>query len=183
MSLLEDIHREATERKRRLGIRSAPQVTVLPRPVKQPPPPPPVATIGRLSGSDWEFLCRRAEAICRMFHPNEPQRRPAVTPSIIIDVVATFYGLRALDMMSHRRTQSVIRPRQIAMYLCKVLTTASYPTIGKFMGRRDHTTCLHAWRKIECLRHEDDRLADEIQLIVMKLAERFALPDDVEVVA
>jgi hypothetical protein len=66
-------------------------------------------------------------------------------------VVASTYGLRVNDLLSHRRTQTVVRPRQEAMWLTKIHTTHSLPEIGRRFGGRDHTTVLHAVRKIEDL--------------------------------
>ena len=70
--------------------------------------------------------------------------------------VAAFYNVGLLDLRSHRRTMPVTFYRQIAMYLCKELTTNSLPAIGRQFGGRDHTTVLHAWRKIEPMRADPD---------------------------
>ena len=65
--------------------------------------------------------------------------------------VARHYNVSRADMLSSRRTANVVRPRQIAMYLAKTLTLRSLPEIGRRFGGRDHTTVLHAVRKIENL--------------------------------
>jgi hypothetical protein len=70
--------------------------------------------------------------------------------------VAAFYNVGLLDLRSHRRTMPVTFYRQIAMYLCKELTTNSLPAIGRQFGGRDHTTVLHAWRKVEPMRADPD---------------------------
>jgi chromosomal replication initiator protein len=62
------------------------------------------------------------------------------------------YRLRSLDIRSARRSRDVVRPRQIAMYLSKHLTLCSLPQIGRFYGGRDHSTVIHAIRKINDLR-------------------------------
>ena len=67
--------------------------------------------------------------------------------------------------LSSRRTANVVRPRQIAMYLAKTLTLRSLPEIGRRFGGRDHTTVLHAVRKIESLIGQDTSLAAEIEAI------------------
>jgi chromosomal replication initiator protein len=67
------------------------------------------------------------------------------------------------DLLSSRRTANVVRPRQVAMYLAKVLTLRSLPEIGRRFGGRDHTTVLHAVRKIENLAGTDSALAEEIE--------------------
>ena len=69
------------------------------------------------------------------------------------------------DLLSSRRTANVVRPRQVAMYLAKTLTLRSLPEIGRRFGGRDHTTVLHAVRKIETLAGNDSALADEIETL------------------
>ena len=80
-------------------------------------------------------------------------------------VVARHYNVSKADLLSSRRTRTIVRPRQIAMYLAKVLTPRSLPEIGRRFGGRDHTTVLHAVRKIEGLIEGDMTLADEIELL------------------
>ncbi len=70
--------------------------------------------------------------------------------------VAAFYNVGLLDLRSHRRTMPVTFYRQIAMYLCKELTTNSLPVIGRQFNGRDHTTVLHAWRKVAPRRADPD---------------------------
>lgn len=76
--------------------------------------------------------------------------------------VAEHYNLRLTDMHSARRSRNVARPRQVAMYLCKKLTTRSLPEIGRKFGGRDHTTVMHAVKKVEELMGEDNLFADEV---------------------
>ena len=73
--------------------------------------------------------------------------------------------------MSSRRTANVVRPRQIAMYLAKTLTLRSLPEIGRRFGGRDHTTVLHAVRKIEGLVGNDAVLAEEVEILKRLLQE------------
>jgi chromosomal replication initiator protein len=80
-------------------------------------------------------------------------------------VVARHFNVSKADLLSSRRTRTIVRPRQIAMYLAKVLTPRSLPEIGRRFGGRDHTTVLHAVRKIEELIEGDKALADEIELL------------------
>lgn len=79
--------------------------------------------------------------------------------------VAKHYNVTKADLLSGRRTRSVVRPRQIAMYLAKMLTPRSLPEIGRHFGGRDHTTVLHAVRKIEELIAGDATLAEEVALL------------------
>ena len=78
---------------------------------------------------------------------------------------ARFYDVSRVDMLSARRTATVVKPRQVAMYLAKILTLHSMPEIGRRFGGRDHTTVLHAVRKLEALVRTDERIRDEIAQI------------------
>ena len=79
--------------------------------------------------------------------------------------VAEYFNVKMGDMLSARRARSVARPRQIAMYLSKQLTTRSLPEIGRKFGGRDHTTVMHAVRTIESLVSSDKRIAEDVQLL------------------
>jgi chromosomal replication initiator protein len=83
--------------------------------------------------------------------------------------VAEYYTLRLSDMHSARRSRNVARPRQVAMYLCKKLTPRSLPEIGRKFGGRDHTTVMHAVRKIDELIDGDISFADEVKTLMRKL--------------
>jgi chromosomal replication initiator protein len=75
--------------------------------------------------------------------------------------VADYYKLRIADLLSKRRTRSIARPRQVAMALAKELTNHSLPEIGDAFGGRDHTTVLHACKKVAELRREDNRIRED----------------------
>ena len=79
--------------------------------------------------------------------------------STIQDTVADYYHVKRSDMLSKRRTRNVVRPRQMAMYLCRELTNHSLPEIGEAFGGRDHTTVLHGWRKIRELVASNEEIA------------------------
>ena len=79
--------------------------------------------------------------------------------------VAEHYNLRMADMHSARRARNVARPRQVAMYLAKQLTARSLPEIGRKFGGRDHTTVMHAVRKIEELIEEDAQIAQDVDVV------------------
>ena len=96
-----------------------------------------------------------------LIRPQEPKR---VKIEDIQRVVARQYNVSRSDLLSSRRTANVVRPRQVAMYLAKTLTLRSLPEIGRRFGGRDHTTVLHAVRKIEDLVGNDTALADEIEV-------------------
>src|SRR5438874_3438887 len=79
----------------------------------------------------------------------------AVTIEIIQKFVADYYNLKLADLKSRNNSKSVAMPRQVAMYLCKSLTTASLPEIGKSFGGKHHSTVIHSIRKIDNLRQKD----------------------------
>jgi chromosomal replication initiator protein len=79
--------------------------------------------------------------------------------------VAQHYNIRLADMSSPRRARNIARPRQVAMYLAKLLTSRSLPEIGRKFGGRDHTTVIHAVRRIEELQQVDSALAEDINLL------------------
>ncbi len=88
-----------------------------------------------------------------------------VTIDEIIRKVADHYNIRMTDILSARRARSVARPRQVAMYLAKSLTSRSLPEIGRRFGGRDHTTVIHAVRKIEELKRTDAQMAEDVELL------------------
>lgn len=108
------------------------------------------------------------EVIRDLIRPADPRR---IRVEDILRVVSKHYGVSRADLLSSRRTANVVRPRQIAMYLAKTLTLRSLPEIGRRFGGRDHTTVLHAVRKIEGLVQGDKVLADEIDSLKRLLQE------------
>jgi chromosomal replication initiator protein len=97
-----------------------------------------------------------------LIRTREPKR---VKIEDIQRIVAKHHGVSRQDLVSARRTRNVVVPRQVAMYLAKVLTPRSLPEIGRRFGGRDHTTVLHAVRKIDELVKTDERLAQEVELL------------------
>lgn len=88
-----------------------------------------------------------------------------VTIEEIQKQVASHFNIRISDMHSARRARSVARPRQVAMYLSKQLTARSLPEIGRKFGGRDHTTVMHAVKKVEELKTSDPGFAEDIELL------------------
>lgn len=86
-----------------------------------------------------------------------------ITPENIKEVVAKQFGLRVVSLASKKKHRSVVRPRQMAMALMKELTNLSLPEIGNLFGGRDHTTVLHACRKIDELRKQDNKVAEDYE--------------------
>jgi chromosomal replication initiator protein len=80
-------------------------------------------------------------------------------------VVADYYKLKLSELLSRRRTRSIARPRQLAMALAKELTSHSFPEIGEYFGGRDHTTVLHACKKIKELKSSDSDVRDDYETL------------------
>jgi chromosomal replication initiator protein len=144
-----------------------------------------VASVIRTNGRDLEGAVNRLlahaslngapismeiaeQAIRDLVRTPEPKR---VKIEDIQKLVATHFKVSRADILSARRTASVVRPRQIAMYLAKVLTPRSLPEIGRRFGGRDHTTVLHAVRKISGLVTKETALAEEVELLKRMLLE------------
>ncbi|HEY2659181.1 MAG TPA: chromosomal replication initiator protein DnaA [Caulobacteraceae bacterium] len=107
-----------------------------------------------------------AQAILRP-HLRGAEKR--ITVDDIQKATAEHYGMKQVDLISERRNRAIARPRQAAMWLAKALTTRSLPDIGRRFGGRDHTTVLHAVRRIEALRLEDPQLARDLEVLTRKL--------------
>ncbi|MEX3017502.1 chromosomal replication initiator protein DnaA [Gymnodinialimonas hymeniacidonis] len=88
-----------------------------------------------------------------------------VTMDEILKKTCDYYKIRQVDIISQNRQRAIARPRQMAMYLCKKLTTRSLPEIGKKFGGRDHTTILYGVRKIEELMQIDSQIAEDAELL------------------
>jgi chromosomal replication initiator protein len=92
-----------------------------------------------------------------------------VSVDSIKGTVSKYYGIKNSDMLSKRRNQAIARPRQVAMYLAKTLTQRSLPDIGNQFGGRDHTTVLHAVRKVNELMQQDLEIKDDVAQLVRML--------------
>ena len=93
-----------------------------------------------------------------------------VTIDNIQRTVAEYYKIKVADLLSKRRNRSVARPRQIAMALSKELTNHSLPEIGDAFGGRDHTTVLHACRKVKSLREESHDIKEDYSNLTRTLS-------------
>lgn len=105
-------------------------------------------------------------ALADLMGSTEPKRTRVED---ILKVVASHYNVTRADILSQRRTANVVKPRQIAMYLAKTLTLRSLPEIGRRFGGRDHTTVLHAVRKIDGLRQVETELAGDLAQLTSAL--------------
>lgn len=163
-----DMQRHYQEVRRRLNPPPVKKVAPPPVPLAWPVRPPiahfiqrqtPRYNRGRVCGAfgEWQF----GDAI--VMHPTVPN---------ILRAVAQYYNLSLTDLISKRRTQAIVRPRHVAMYLARTLTTRSVPEIGRRFGDRDHTTILHGARRIADLMQSDPDLAEDVQ----NISERFRVP-------
>jgi chromosomal replication initiator protein len=92
-----------------------------------------------------------------------------ITVEYIQKSVAEYFKIKVADLFSKKRSRQIVRPRQIAMWLAKNLTSQSYPSIGEAFGGRDHTTVLHAVRTIDELREKNDGLNHDIHVLLQTL--------------
>ncbi|WP_110032392.1 chromosomal replication initiator protein DnaA [Hoeflea marina] len=133
-----------------------------------------ITSSGReLEGAFNQLLFRRSfepdisiervdELLGHLINAGEPKR---VRIEDIQRVVSRHYNVTRQELVSDRRTRVIVKPRQIAMYLAKTMTPRSFPEIGRRFGGRDHTTVLHAVRKIEGLIGSDTKLGHEVELL------------------
>ena len=122
--------------------------------------------VARVGGDISRMTLDEAQAILR---PNLACNERRVTVDQIQKTVAEHYQLKQADLISERRARVVARPRQVAMWLAKQITTRSLPDIGRRFGGRDHTTVLHAVRRIEALKAEDPQIARDVDVLLRKL--------------
>ncbi|MEM8853014.1 MAG: chromosomal replication initiator protein DnaA [Pseudomonadota bacterium] len=106
---------------------------------------------------------KMAEATLRDLMRARETRRPKIED--IQRVTSVHFGVSRQDLVSSRRTRVIVRPRQIAMYLSKTLTPRSLPEIGRRFGNRDHTTVLHAVRKVETMIEKEPQVAEDIETL------------------
>ena len=92
-----------------------------------------------------------------------------VTIDLIQTVVCKFFKISKNEMLSSRRSRYLVRPRQTAIYLTKILTSKSLPEIGREFSNRDHTTIIHSVKTIEKLKKEDKELSNNIDHLKNKI--------------
>jgi chromosomal replication initiator protein len=122
--------------------------------------------VARVGGDVARLTLDEAQNILR---PHLACNERKVTVDLIQKTVAEHYSLTQADLISERRARAVARPRQVAMWLAKQITTRSLPDIGRRFGGRDHTTVLHAVRRIESLKADDATLARDVEVLLRKL--------------
>jgi chromosomal replication initiator protein len=124
-----------------------------------------VAAYASLSGSRPDLPM--AEAVLKDVLPDDRERE--ITADLIMDVVASFFGLSIEDLCSESRTRQLVNARQVAMYLVRELTDMSFPQIGKEFGGRDHSTVMHAKDKIANLMKEKHAIYEQVQELTARI--------------
>ena len=130
-----------------------------------------------LEGVLNNVICRTAllglpvtmEAVSTALRELSLNAEKRLTVDDIQKAVAGHYGVTPADICSKRRTQSVVRPRHVAMYLAKTMTTRSLPDIGRRFGNRDHSTVIHAVNKVTSLLKAGDPVSDDIDRLTREL--------------
>lgn len=147
-----------------------PKLPSTPRFKPQKLEPETITEPARIIELDIERAIRQAqEIVTRMTVSYEiPEKRPGLDS--ILKQVCKFYGFTEYEIKAYRREKRLVLARQVGFFLSKILTGHSFPIIGKFY-RKDHTTVLYGVRKIARLRKCDDRLRDEIELLIIKIRE------------
>jgi chromosomal replication initiator protein len=111
-------------------------------------------------------MATATEALKDILPPPRPKK---ITIETIQKAVSSYYGVELNDLLSKKRNKQIVVPRQVAMYLCRKLTDASYPQIGDQFGGKDHTTVIHANEKLENELKVDQELAATIELLCKKI--------------
>lgn len=106
------------------------------------------------------------EALKDVIYPNKPKE---ITPTLIINVVAEHFGVKAEDITSKKRNSEFVQPRQVVMYLCRELTDTSFTNIGKLLGKKDHTTIIHGVNKVAAEIQTNEELRNKIDIITKKI--------------
>ena len=106
------------------------------------------------------------EALKDVIYPNKAKE---ITPALIINVVAEHFGVRPEDITSKKRNSEFVLPRQVVMYLCRELLDSSLVSIGKLLGKKDHTTVIHGVNKITAEVQTNEELKNKVDIIIKKI--------------
>ena len=109
---------------------------------------------------------------CKKILKDAFSQTKVITVDKIQNVVSNFFNIALSEMLSQRRSRPLARPRQVAMYLAKKMTTRSLPEIGRRFANRDHTTVIHAVKTITRLSEQDDEMKKNINQIKSLLLEQ-----------
>ncbi len=92
-----------------------------------------------------------------------------ITPDMIIKIVAEHFNVSVSDIISKKKSQDIVYPRQLIMYLCRTLTDVALSLIGKKLGNRDHTTIIHGYEKIQREIEENDKIRNDVEILKKKI--------------
>ena len=106
------------------------------------------------------------EALKDIIYPDKPKE---VTPQLIINVVAEHFGVKAEDIASKKRNSEFVIPRQVVMYMCRELTSVSLQNIGKYVGKKDHTTVINGIEKTKERMETNEEFRNKIEIIKKKI--------------
>ena len=107
-----------------------------------------------------------AEALKDMISPDDNR---VVTPELILDIVSEHFNVPVADLKGKKRNAEIVLPRQIVMYLCRVMTDTSLKAIGAFLGGKDHASVTHGIKKIEAEIKTDEALNNTVNIIMKKI--------------
>ena len=88
-----------------------------------------------------------------------------ISPRVVVEQTAQYYNIKSNDLTGSKRDRQIVLPRQVAMYIMRDELNMSFPQIAHALGGRDHTTVMHAVKKIEELRSADTSFSDDIELL------------------
>ncbi len=125
-----------------------------------------VVALSKLDNKRTIDIALAEEALKDMISPEQSRE---ITPEGIISIVADHFGLKAEDLISSKRNKEIVYPRQIAMYLCRDMTTVPLALIGKCMGGRDHTTIIHGIDKVKDSLEKDEALRNTVDILRKKI--------------
>ena len=126
-----------------------------------------IVAFAKLNNLDQDItLAVAEEALKDMIDPNKSNE---ITPNLIIEVVSEHFGVKPEDITSKKRNAEFVMPRQIIMYLCRKLTDTSYLNIAKLLNKKDHTTIIHGYSKIEAEISTSKDLQNKLEIIEKKL--------------
>lgn len=123
-----------------------------------------IIAFSRLNKNKQEINMAEVEETLRdIIYPNENKE---ITPRLIINVVAEHYNVDPEDITSKRRNSEFVQPRQVVMYLCRTMTEESFQNIGNILGKKDHTTVIHGFKKIEEELAVNEELRNKVDKII-----------------
>ena len=123
-----------------------------------------IAAYAKLTSSDINL-----EFAQSVLHDLFEQAQKEVTPDSIIRIVSEHFGISVNDLISKKKNQEIVYPRQLCMYLCRSLTDVALTLIGKKLGNRDHTTIIYGYEKIQREIEENEKVKNDVEILKKKI--------------